>query len=147
MFDSAINEHPWDKACKLRLIRTNPVFCVHEEIESGVNFFLLMLEALGAVTLFSCEGHPFGFYVCFQSDYDTALRISRAGFFMVEVQSTPGEWAIRLRNNERGDVSKGDVWDETAKSGCLRGAAASWVRCFGDLSGHAPRSDSAPGSI
>jgi hypothetical protein len=45
-------------------------------LEPGVEFFVLMLEQLGAVTEFSCEGHPHGFYIMFHGPYELAWRLS-----------------------------------------------------------------------
>lgn len=75
-------EHPWRQAQKVRLWSTDYLE-EGETLDPGVNFFVLMLNHLGASTRFSCEGHPSGFYVVFAAPYELALRIARQGYLTV----------------------------------------------------------------
>src|SRR4051812_18125423 len=59
-------QNPWDSVQGAVLIRHDTETGEDTPLEAGVNFFVLMLEQLGATTRFSCEGHPDGFYVVFQ---------------------------------------------------------------------------------
>jgi hypothetical protein len=119
--------HPWDRARASVLIRKNGVFRNDEPLDTGVNFFVLALEALGAVTRFSCEGHPTGFYVAFEASYELALEIHSAGFFTVEIEG-PNYWSIRKTNSER--MSEGN--HEANKVETLRWATDAWLRTFGN---------------
>lgn len=64
-------------------------------LEPGVNFFVLVLEMMGATTHFSCEGHPRGFYIVFRAEYPVAVMLHSWGFFNVEVEGS-SRWSIRL---------------------------------------------------
>jgi hypothetical protein len=92
----------WDAACRKRLVRQD-VFGGACVIEPGAVWFVEWLEALGAETVFSCEGHPGGFHVIFRSTYELAHAI--AGMANTEVDifrsgrfPQPGQWRVRLRN-------------------------------------------------
>lgn len=77
---------PWDAAARAPLKRAVPFGKRHEFLlEPGVRFFILALEALGARTFFSCEGHPDGFYVVFVASYKLAREIHAAGFGTVSI--------------------------------------------------------------
>lgn len=116
---------PWDAARELVVERHNdPVNGT--VIDPGVNFFVLMLEHLGARPQFSCEGHPDGFYVSFEADYDLALRIAGAGYFRVEI-----EGGINRGINRRDYWSiRKDSFSEADRKETLRWAAESWVVAF-----------------
>ena len=121
------SDHPWDRAATLELVRKNPSFGSGEVIDSGANFFVLVLEALGAKTKFCCEGHPSGFYVAFDADYGLALRIQSAGFFTVEIEGQ-GYWSIR---KTRSETMASKPYTEAEKNRTLRWAAESWMGAFG----------------
>jgi len=109
---------PWDAACRLKVIRSD--YRPNEVIDPGVNFFVLTLEALGATPVYSCEGHPAGFYVMFYASYPLARFINSLGFFSVE-SSTSGMrdcWCMRL-NHTTGERDKRRV---------LRWAAEAWQK-------------------
>ncbi len=70
---------PWDKYYNPSLIRESP--CKTDApyvLEFGVNYFILKLESLGLKTMWSCEGHPSGFYIVFKAPYKIAREISYA---------------------------------------------------------------------
>ena len=99
-------KNPWKESCKYQLERGG------ETLEPGVNFFVLALEYLGAETLFSCEGHPKGFYIQFRSSYDTALKINSLKYFSVKLfdmdvwkisRNEYGFEAEKCRNYQDGD--------------------------------------------
>ncbi|MBC8737064.1 hypothetical protein F6X40_09610 [Paraburkholderia sp. UCT31] len=119
--------HPWDRAASSELTRVSGAFGNHETLDTGVNFFVLALEALGARPRFSCEGHPTGFYVAFEAPYELALEIEGAGFFSVEIEGQ-NYWSIRKTKTEH--VSEG--YTEAKKVRTLRWAAEAWVRVFGE---------------
>ena len=88
-------ENPWEECRKFPVCRENLPIYPMEELDRGVNFFVLALETLGAATGYSCEGHPKGFYITFHSDYNTALTIAGWGYFQVEIEGAH-YWSIRL---------------------------------------------------
>lgn len=120
----------WDRAAELTLMRSSGLPRSKEEpLDPGVNFFVMALEALGLQTQFSCEGHPDEFYITFWAPYKTALWISSAGFFCVQLN---GEncWGLRLTSSSH----------KNAKShvDCLRWAANAWMDHLG-LKGKLPK--------
>jgi hypothetical protein len=112
----------WKQAAKLKLLRVSPLTGQLEELERGVNFFVLMLEKLGGKTQFSCEGHPNGFYVLFTGSYALAKRIKNCGFFTVEIEGN-NRWSIRTNC----PVIR------TQHHNVLTWAAESWNRAFGTI--------------
>lgn len=90
-----------------------------------------MLEKLGALTMFSCEGHPEGFYIMFTAPLEVAHEVFRAGYFGVELAGglveMRGEkwprWCIRL-NTARTEEDRVRI---------LNWAAMSWLRDFGEI--------------
>ncbi|HYE01423.1 MAG TPA: hypothetical protein VEH84_18720 [Alphaproteobacteria bacterium] len=67
----AFGNTPWDSAARLRLVRNlGGAASPHDElclIEPGANHLVLWLESQRETeTLYSCEGHPNGFYVTFR---------------------------------------------------------------------------------
>lgn len=120
-------DNPWDRAARLQLTRTNAVFGNPEPIDPGANFFVLALEALGAKTRFSCEGHPTGFYVAFEAPYDLAAKVKSAGFFSVEIEGQ-NQWSMRKTNAE---WMPQKPHSEADKAQILRWAADAWVARFG----------------
>lgn len=114
----------WDRAAKLELWRSSPCLwpTPPEKLEPGVNYFVAMLEQLGAKTTFSCEGHPGGFYITFAVPYSKAIKIKECGFFAVEVEGD-GYWSIRV-NREQSEKGRID---------CLRWAAEAWEKRLGPL--------------
>lgn len=120
---SKIN-NPWDEAGRKVLRRVNPSTGKLENLDRGVNYFIIALEALGARTLYSCEGHPFGFYISFEGSYELAIQVQKAGFFQVEVEER-NCWSLRLGRNETG-LDRGASWNERKKRQVLRRVATSW---------------------
>jgi len=118
--------HAWDRCAAAPLQRRSPLSGEMEPIDPGVRFFVLALEALGAVTRFSCEGHPRGFYVAFNAPYALALEIKHAGYFSVEVEGDD-LWSVRMT---AGDYL-GPPWTKQRKADVLRSAAEAWMRNFG----------------
>lgn len=131
--------NPWDEAAKQVLRRPNTITITgtpmevygvgppllerrtHDcELERGVNFFVLALESMGALTTWSCEGHPTGFYIVFFADYDLALQVSRIGWFRVEVERRQNCFSMRLPSTS--------AFDEESKKQCLRCAALAWKK-------------------
>ena len=119
--------HPFDAATKLSVIRESPPVYPPAELDPGVKFFALMLEQIGAVTHYSCEGHPNGFYITFSANYPTALSISQCGFFNVEVDRRLDYWILRMTGNEVHMKTKAQ------KLRTLRWAAEAWIKRFGPL--------------
>lgn len=124
----------WRAAAKLKLYRQSPLPFDHkpELLDSGVNFFVLKLEELGALTCFSCEGHPNGFYIMFSAPQSLALDIYSCGFFTVELA---GENYWRLCINRE--------VDDHRRQTILNWAAQSWAKRFGPIvmskEKHAPK--------
>jgi len=116
----------WDIACRLELDRTSPCKTYTGPIDPGVNYFVLMLEQLGAKTSYSCEGHqpnyskePFSFYISFSAPLRVALMVRECGFFAVELEGK-NLWSLRRTFN-----------DIAAKETCFRLAADCWENCLG----------------
>lgn len=118
--------NPWDQARKQLILRPDTLkrICGGSlemcKLERGVNFFILMLEKLGAQTHWSCEGHPTGFYIVFRCPYPIACMISHAGYFGVEIASDDSTFSLRLPAQSE--------TTERVKRRALRGAAESWTR-------------------
>lgn len=114
----------WNRAKKLAVFRQPAAHSFYglERIDPGVNFFVLMLEQIGAQPVFSCEGHPNGFYVLFNAPIEIAEKVRKCGYFRVELEGVD-TWSIRLR----------DVADEKEKRQILRWAAPAWERGLGRL--------------
>lgn len=118
----------WKQARRLRIKRTSPCGIYSDIIEPGVNYFVLMLEQLGAVTHYSCEGHPAGFYIVFAAPIAVAERIKRCGFFRVELEGKMHRCARTYLWSLRADYD-----EEENKERALSWAAASWTREFGPV--------------
>ncbi len=110
-------ELPWDAACKLKVVRSD--YRPNEVIDPGVNFFVLTLEALGARTKYSCEGHPGGFYVYFKAPYAVAQAIQRCGNMRVEVGRDVGWWRLSIG-------IEGEEMTDSRRKRVLRWAAMAW---------------------
>ena len=118
----------WKQARRLRLKRTSPCGIYTDTIDPGVNYFVLMLEQLGAVTHYSCEGHPSDFYIMFAAPIELAYKIRQCGFFRVELEgkvhsrARPYLWSIRAEYEE-----------ENHKERALGWAATAWTNMFGPI--------------
>lgn len=119
--------YAWDRAATTVLTRINGAFGNEEPLDPGVNFFVLALEALGARTRHSCEGHPTGFYVSFVASYELAKEVSAAGYFSVEIIDD-NVWAMRKTGTENGIPN----YSEADKAQTLRWAAQAWIGAFGE---------------
>lgn len=108
------------------LERVNGAFGDLEPIDAGVSFFVVMLEALGAKTSFSCEGHPTGFYVAFEAPYELANQIKLARYFEVEILGE-NYWAMRKSAVEH----MLPRYSEAQKRQHLARASEAWMRAFG----------------
>jgi hypothetical protein len=96
-------------------------------LEPGVNFFILMLEKLGAKTRYSCEGHPDRFYIMFEADYELAFRIAAIGFLTVNI------WGHR-KNTFNVEMSVRNSYGTLEdRNETLRFAATAWEKEFGKL--------------
>src|SRR6516162_7898331 len=123
---------PWRAAMKLPVIRGNHM-AKPEDLEPGVKYFVLMLEQLGCMTHFSCEGHPHHFYIVFSGPFRTAQRIADVGYLDVRLwRRRPllrHLWERAPRNLfslERDHASKSD------KAEALSHAAIAWTKAFGE---------------
>jgi hypothetical protein len=125
------SKSPWDAAQRDVLVRRDPETGEDTSLEPGVNFFVLMLEQLGATTRFSCEGHPEAFYVVFESSPELARSITHAGFFTIEIWEGEADYAMRI--SEHLFEKYVGVWSDAARKEHLRLAAARWVERFGPL--------------
>lgn len=112
----------WRQAAALKLYRESYMFNQMEALDPGVNFFVLMLEKLGAKTAFSCEGHPNNFYVTFFAPMSVAHSILRCGFFSVELEGS-NYWSIRINRSI----------NEQERIKVLTWAAEAWKKEFGPI--------------
>jgi hypothetical protein len=124
--------NPWDRAKRLEVVRGN-FPCPPGPLEDGVKFFILMLEQLGCETLYSCEGHPAGFYVMFRGPLAVARAVARCGFFRVELDDEEDTYVMRLHGDWSYKAAKGEARGEEERVRCLRRAATAWVKAFGEL--------------
>lgn len=108
----------WDAAAEIKIYRSG------ELLDSGANYFVLMLNQMGLPTSYSCEGHPNGFYVTFNASYKEALAIRRVGYFSVEIEEKD-YWSIRSHIDYTGTPRE--------KIDAMRWAAAAWDERFGPL--------------
>lgn len=118
----------WNYAASFPLRRCSPCGLYDEELDRGVNFFVLMLEQLGATTEYSCEGHPTEtessqFYIVFNASLELAREIQACGYFRVEIERQ-GRWSLRTEIEPVG----GD-YDYRL----LKMAASAWEKNFGPL--------------
>ena len=135
-----IETSPWDRAKELVLSRQSTYALMtgdveYIELEPGVNFFVLALEHLGAITRFSCEGHPYFFYISFVASEQLAREIAKAGFFSVEVaKQEPGLYIIRANAPRLSKTDNGqyvvESWCADENETVLRFAAQAWVSHF-----------------
>jgi hypothetical protein len=128
-----VPKNAWDRAAVVPVIRQSPCGLYGGDLEPGVKFFVLMLEQLGAITEYSCEGHPLEedsagedvglgyFYIVFHATQELAREIHSCGFFSVEIERC-GRWSLRTsfstKNNQQAH---------------LRWAAEAWEKNFGKL--------------
>src|SRR5688500_17151144 len=110
-------KNPWEAAHRPLLIRRDGHTGTEVPLEPGVNFFVLMLEQLGATTRFSCEGHPDGFYIMFDCSPDLVRSITRAGFFTVEVGEGDADYTMRI--SEHLFERYVGTWEENARKELL----------------------------
>ena len=116
----------WDDACGLTLVRHNHLSTPSYSgvpLDSGVNYFVLQLERMGCETVFSCEGHPTGFYVSFVGSYPIARKLAEVGYFGVEVDRHPNWFVIRCKT----------ISDNKSRTMTMRLAAEAWEKAFGPL--------------
>jgi hypothetical protein len=126
------SRNPWDRAKRLEVVRGNAPY-PPGPLEDGVKFFVLQLEQLGCTTLYSCEGHPAGFYIMFRGPEPTARAVARCGFFRVELSDEEDTYVMRLHGDWAYVAAKGEARGEAERVRCLRWAAAAWVNAFGEL--------------
>lgn len=114
----------YEKCCRLKLHRYDWVKGQPVNIESGMNFFILMIEQLGGRTMFSCEGHKNGSqpYLAFYGPLSLATAIAQTDSFVVEVQNQINYFALRPY-----------LWisKKETMSQFLRRAARAWGKMFG----------------
>jgi hypothetical protein len=122
--DARTKNGPWNKWAAAQLRRPNPIPAYHmTPLDPGTNYFVLQLERAGAVTTFSCEGHPDGFYVSFEADETLARRIASIGYFSVEIENRINGWSIRTRHAK----------SEAERIFILSRAAEAWDANFGPI--------------
>jgi hypothetical protein len=100
----------WDRMRKRR---------VHG-IDPGCNFFIAAIRLLGGRTMYSCEGHPEGFYLVVEGSYKLALRLHLLRPYSVRLTGF-NRWVLRR------DV---EVPARYAKR-AFRWAAARWLNRTG----------------
>jgi hypothetical protein len=122
--------NPWDEARKLKLTRGNHL----DEpavIDRGVNYFVLKLEEMGCTPVWSCEGHPDGFYIVFYGPDHVARAIAAIGIFNVELQDSG--YSLRLWWRELVAIRQGKQLTIAIRNRLLRAAASCWESKFGEL--------------
>ena len=101
------------------------------DLEPGVKFFVLMLEQAGCETMYSCEGHPGGFYIVFRApNYRRAFDIDRCdSVFTTELDHRELVFRLSLMVAEHGDTS----WDDDKRCRRLSYLAKLWEKQLGRL--------------
>jgi hypothetical protein len=74
----------WDRMRKRRVYGIDP----------GCNFFIAAIRLLGGRTMYSCEGHPEGFYLLVEGPYKLALRLHLLGTYSVGLVER-NRWVLR----------------------------------------------------
>ena len=120
----------WDRARELVVNRSSPCGVYAGPIDPGANYFVLMLEQLGANTRYSCEGHPDNFYVLFDAPVELAERIVECGYFTVELEGKR-LWSVRTHGFSSDDE----------RITVLRKAAEAWEKKLGPLDALKPRTN------
>lgn len=111
----------FDKFNQHRQFRTLDGECDEDNsgfLDGGVAFFVGALNALGAKTMYSCEGHPTPFLINFSAPESLVDRILEAGFFEASSCGT-NQWQLFLPEDSGPD-----------KLGTLRKAADEWTKRF-----------------
>jgi hypothetical protein len=120
----AKDSNAWDEARRFVLKRIDGIG-IEGTLDRGVNFFIIALEELGVQTIWSCEGHPKGFYIIMFAPYELALALTGIGFFTFAIAGKDC-WRISIGHHERREFST-DVVAEKEKRQCLRLAASAWL--------------------
>ena len=113
----------WEQANRLVVERTSPCRSYTGPIDNEANYFVLMLEQLGAKTAYSCSGHedcPNNFYIVFEAPARLAEKIVGCGWFTVELEGRK-LWSLRTRN----------IKDNKERRWFLRMAAEAWEKKLG----------------
>jgi hypothetical protein len=134
---------PWDAARLVPVVRGCHMY-EPAPLEPGVRFFVLMLERLGCTTLFSCEGHPDGFYVSFQGPPEVARAVEACGFLTVSLHGAG--YRLSLDWGELHARRTGVAWTARRRNRSLRLAASALVDRLGPLDA-APGPPPGPGAI
>lgn len=120
------HNNPWKAAASFQVRRLTYHWSEEPEtvLDPGVNFHVLTLQALGAETYFSCEGHPNDFYVMFSSRVDLALQLRACGYYTVALEGNMGrdilKWSLRINRKIT----------EKARQRIHTNAVAAWVSKF-----------------
>ena len=131
MDDKKTKANAWDKAKEYKLLRHEPDrskrYSEPEEIDSGVNFFVLMIEQFGYKTMWSCEGHPTKkckdeFYMIMKCPYEFARAVVSCGYMKVEVCGGMNQFRLSM-----------DKFSMEEKDTYFRWAAEAWERVLGEL--------------
>jgi len=120
-------QSPYDLARQSILFRNDTINSDTIAIESGVNFFMLALEKLGAKVLFTCEGHPTGFNIVFEADYDTTHELSLCGYFTYQLMANKNRWSMNLRGIEAGITFEKGSFSTDERDRVLRNASRAWA--------------------
>lgn len=133
---SAISE--FKAAMTLAVVRGNAEFKYRPtDVDPGVKFFVLLLEKLGAETLFSCEGHPFGFYVMFRRGnmtQETLTKLVDVSFGRASIELWPEDrFRFSINALELAILAAGHEWTERFKNIVLERLATKLVRKFGSV--------------
>lgn len=120
----------WDRARRRSVKRFDMVLGKDVQLEPGVKYFVLQLERMGCITLFSCEGHPSGFYIAFNGPYEVAVKLASFGFLTIEISHGAGDFHLGLGNNEVFQKFHGEDVDNRST---LRWASKAWDKVLGPL--------------
>jgi len=115
--------------------QTKPFYAM-SQLENGIKFFVLALEELGAVTEYSCEGHPYGAYVSFKAPLRLAKQIHMTSTFYLMADThnkRPDDICdCAMYATQPGDTLKATRYTEEARVRFLTEAADKWLYNFGD---------------
>ena len=118
--------NPFDALRHNLLTRLNTLSGKPFTLEREVNFFVVALENAGAKVRFTCGGHPTGFFVVFDADYELALRVAKCGYFHVSLMRQHGRFRLDLSCNEIDIQQRTGAFTEIDRDSILRSASLAW---------------------
>ena len=119
---------PFDEKSQALIMRFDTLSGKKITLERQVNFFVLALEQAEAIIRFTCGGHPTGFNIVFDGEYDLAFLIKRCGYFDISLMRERNRFRMDLRGNEARIERLKGKFTEDDRDRILSFASLAWVR-------------------